>query len=83
MAYYRLPTWTHYWNASEDLGLPIATKCLTRNRFETILKCLHCNHNNLMPKIYNDKIYKIRPLSDTLKKTIHTMHIIGTIAYGS
>lgn len=68
MAYHRLPTWKQYWNASEDLGLPIVAKCMTRNRFETILKFLHCNDNNLMPKDNKDKIYKIRPLSDTLNR---------------
>ncbi|KAJ8936520.1 hypothetical protein NQ318_022608 [Aromia moschata] len=43
MAYHRLPAWKQYWNTSEDLGLPVVADCMTRNRFEEILKYLHCN----------------------------------------
>lgn len=68
MAYHRLPSWKQYWNTSQDLGLPIVANCMPRNRFEEILRYLHCNDNSLLPQDNTDKIYKVRPLSDTLNR---------------
>lgn len=68
MSYHRIPAWKNYWSTSEDLGVPLVAKCMNRNRFEEILRYLHCNDNTLIPKDNKDKIYKIRPLSDSLNR---------------
>ena len=68
MAYHRLPAWKHYWNTSKDLHVLIISKCMPRNRFEEILKYLHCNDNSIIPQDNKDKIYKIRPLANTLNR---------------
>uniref|UniRef100_A0A6P7FFC7 Uncharacterized protein LOC114328839 n=1 Tax=Diabrotica virgifera virgifera TaxID=50390 RepID=A0A6P7FFC7_DIAVI len=60
MAYHQLPNWKHYWNGSPDLGIPLVTNAMSRNRFEKILANIHCNNNLEIPKNNTDKLYKLR-----------------------
>lgn len=74
MAYHQLPSWKMYWNSSPDLGVPFDTNCMTRNRFEEILRYLHCNDNTSIPKNNKDKLYKVRPLATTLNENFKSMY---------
>lgn len=42
------------------------SKVMTRNRFQEILRYLHCNDNSKIPRDNKDKLYKLRPLVDFL-----------------
>nr|CAH7713910.1 unnamed protein product [Callosobruchus chinensis] len=74
MSYHQLPNWKHYWSRSPDLGLPIVTNAMSRNRFEQILSNLHCNDNTLLPANNRDKLYKLRPLITELNKSFHILY---------
>lgn len=74
MSYHQLPSWKLYWNSSSDLGVPFITNCMTRNRFEQILRYLHCNDNSAIPRQNKDKIYKVRPLVTTLNENFKSMY---------
>lgn len=65
----KLPQFKMAW--SKDLKLTAISDSLSRNRFEKIKECLHFNDNGKQPKIGDsnyDKLYKIRPLLDIVKK---------------
>lgn len=68
MGYHKLPSWKHYWNMSDDLGVKIVQRSMARNRFDMILSCLHVNDNQTIPVNNKDKLYKLKPLIDTLNK---------------
>lgn len=74
MSYHQLPSWNLYWNSNSDLGVPFITNCMTRNRFEQILRYLHCNDNSAIPRQNKDKIYKVRPLATTLNENFKSMY---------
>jgi hypothetical protein len=52
-----------YWRKS-DLYLSNATKSMSRNRFEILLRMWHFSDNELCPK--GDRLYKIQSLLDAL-----------------
>ena len=64
------PTIPVYWSTSELHNTPIFSKVMPRTRFQLLLKFLHFNNNDLPdPKDENrDRLYKLRPLIDILKK---------------
>ncbi|KAJ8886481.1 hypothetical protein PR048_012692 [Dryococelus australis] len=57
MGYHKLPLWKHYWSTSEDLGVPVITNGMPRDRFEIILWYLHANDNTSVPDGDKDKMY--------------------------
>lgn len=69
MGYHKLPSWRHYWSTSPDLGVPIVSNAMSRNRFDAILSNIHVNDNAQIPVNNTDKLYKIRPMIDTLNET--------------
>lgn len=74
MAYHQLPNWKHYWNGSPDLGIPLVTNAMSRNRFEAILSNIHCNDNLHIPNNNTDKLYKLRPVITKLNENFQTLY---------
>jgi len=61
-----------YW--SPNLGNKIIQETMSVNQFEQIRQFIHFNNNNnnMLPKghVGHDRLNKIRPVMETLKKTI-------------
>ena len=66
MGYHKLPSWLDYWKNDPDLGIPFVSEVMSRNRFGQILWNLHVNDNTQIPPNNSDKLYKLRPLIDSL-----------------
>ena len=52
------------WSTDEVYETPYFGKCMSRNRFQIILRFLHCADNQTADK--TDKMYKVKPVSDYL-----------------
>lgn len=60
-----------YWSTNPILATPFFNDSMSRNRFESILMAFHLNDNSKnLPRQHpdHDKIFKIRPLFDTLQE---------------
>ncbi|CAI6369783.1 unnamed protein product [Macrosiphum euphorbiae] len=68
MGYNKLPSYKLYWNTSEDLHVRSISKAMSRDRFLEILSNIHVNDNANLPNNNKDKLYKLRPMIDTLNK---------------
>lgn len=68
MGYHKLPSYKLYWNKSEDLNVHAISKTMPRDRFREILSYIHVNDNTNLPNNNKDKLYKLRPMIDTLNK---------------
>ena len=66
MRYHKLPSWTHFSSNEPDLSVPFASIVMLRNRFMEILSHLDMNDNLLMPRYNTDRLYKLRPLIESL-----------------
>ncbi|KAJ8937730.1 hypothetical protein NQ314_011737 [Rhamnusium bicolor] len=55
-----------YWETKADTHNTLVANSMPRNRFEQIHRFLHFNDNTKIDK--NDKLYKIRPLTDHINK---------------
>lgn len=66
MGYNRLPSWKDYWSTSNDLGVKIISDAMSRKRFDDILCFLHINNNNAKTSDNKDKLFKLRPLLDSI-----------------
>lgn len=66
MGYHVLPAWKDYWSGSQDLGIPLISKSMSRNRFDTILCNLHVNDNSKIPLDNQDKVFKLKPMIESL-----------------
>lgn len=67
----KLPSYRDYWSSHPDLHEPFVSKYMTVNRFGWLLSHLHLNDNHFQPGRNHpnyDKLYKIRPLLDSLKR---------------
>ncbi|GBP89343.1 PiggyBac transposable element-derived protein 3 [Eumeta japonica] len=70
--YHRLPRERQYWSYDEDLGVPLVARSMSRNRFLDIKRNLHLVDNSLA-STSNDKMFKIRPLVESLNQKIIKM----------
>ncbi|XP_025196148.1 piggyBac transposable element-derived protein 3-like [Melanaphis sacchari] len=77
MGYNKLPSYKLYWNTSEDLHVRSISKAMSRDRFREILSNIHVNDNANLPNNNKDKLYKLRPMIDTLN-TIFPEAYYGT-----
>ncbi|XP_060855513.1 piggyBac transposable element-derived protein 3-like [Metopolophium dirhodum] len=66
MGYNSLPSWKDYWSTSNDLGVKIISDAMSRKRFDDILCFLHINDNDAKTTDNKDKLYKLRPLLDSI-----------------
>lgn len=69
MGYHVLPSWRHYWSTSPDLGIPLVSSAMSRLKFDNILSNLHVNDNAQIPTNNKDKLYKLKPMIETLNST--------------
>lgn len=74
-SYHRLPQKRHYWCCDSDLGVPIVTQTMTRERYKQILSVIHLNDNLSIPDNNRDKLYKIRPLITTLNENFQKLRL--------
>lgn len=68
----RLPSYRDYWSNDAKLNDSYISSKMTVNRFGSLLSHLHLNDNTKSPRRghpYFDKLYKVRPIIDTLNKT--------------
>jgi hypothetical protein len=66
--YHRLPSQHLYWSHDKDFHIQLVSETMSRDRFLDILSNLHVNDNSQCPKNNSDKMFKIRPLIDSLNK---------------
>lgn len=64
--YVPLPRRRMYWEESEDVHNKLVSQAMRRNKFEEISSIFHAADNDNLPE--GDKIGKIRPLIDSVKK---------------
>ncbi|KAJ8882330.1 hypothetical protein PR048_014132 [Dryococelus australis] len=74
MGYHKLQSWKHCWSTPEDLGVPVITNAMPRDRFETILRYLHANDNTSVPHGNKDKIYKLWPVVNKLNDRLQQVY---------
>ena len=65
----KMPATRDYWE--RFLQYDHIASIMSIRRFERIKRFLHCNDNEKMDKDFPDKLFKIRPLIDTLKERFH------------
>ncbi|XP_043463998.1 piggyBac transposable element-derived protein 4-like [Leptopilina heterotoma] len=68
----KLPSYRDYWSLNYQLRDTYISSAMSVNRFGFLLTHLHLNDSSMEPKKGHaeyDKLYKIRPLVDTLSKT--------------
>lgn len=58
--YNNLPGKNYYWDSRGDMGNSLVINAMRRDRFNSILRYIHCADNNHIDK--SDKFYKLRPL---------------------
>lgn len=64
--YNQLPSKRSYWENSSDMKNILVSEAIRRDRFLQICRVIHFSDNNKIDK--NDKMYKLRPITDMLKK---------------
>lgn len=74
MGYHQLPSYKHYWSSASDLGVPTVSSSMTRNRFQAILSNVHVNDNSLITPENKDKVFKIRPLIQSLNNQFDILY---------
>lgn len=75
MGFHSLPTLRSYWSNNENFHVERVTKVFTLKRFLKILRYLHLNNNETMPKPKTpefDRLYKLRPLIKHLTDTFQS-----------
>ena len=68
MGYHKLPSYKHYWKGAKDLNVPAISEVMTRDRFVEILSNIHVNNNENIPQNNKDKLFKLRPMIDSLNQ---------------
>jgi hypothetical protein len=78
MGLVRMPKLKYYWSSSQLYGSQIIRNTMSRERFELILKFWHfSNNNNRNSK--QDRLFKLKPLSDLLKERFSSVYIPGSV----
>lgn len=62
--YHSLPSRRHYWSTDEDLQCALVAGAISRNRFEEIIRYIHCADNAHLN--LSDRMTKLRPMMDIL-----------------
>lgn len=63
--YNSVPSRRSFWDSGEDLKNQMVYKAMRRDRFESIMRFLHCSDNTKLDKA--DKMTKLRPFINLLK----------------
>jgi hypothetical protein len=78
MGLVQMPQLNHYWSSSRLYGLEIVRSAMPRERFELLLKFLHFSNNNNKDS-NQDRMFKLKPLSDLLKERFSSVYIPGSV----
>ncbi|XP_051158547.1 piggyBac transposable element-derived protein 2-like [Leptopilina boulardi] len=76
----KLPSYRDYWSSNPQLHDAYISPLMSVNRFGFFLSHLDLNNNNNEPKKGDpnyDKLYKLRPMIDTLNETFKTCYNPG------
>ena len=66
MGYHTLPSYKLYWSNQPDLAVPLMPSTMSKTRFEQFLSNLHVNDDADQNHPAHDKLWKLRPLLDSL-----------------
>ncbi|KAK3791503.1 hypothetical protein RRG08_055526 [Elysia crispata] len=66
MGYHTLPSYKLYWSNQPDLAVPLMPSTMSKTRFEQFLSNLHVNDDADRNRPAHDKLWKLRPLLDSL-----------------
>ena len=66
MGYHTLPSYKLYWSNQPDLAVPLMPSTMSKTRFEHFLSNLHVNDDADRNRPAHDKLWKLRPLLDSL-----------------
>lgn len=78
MGFHTLPSLKQYWSTDKNFHVSRVANIMTQKRFLQILRNNHLNDNNKMPKRGErgfDKLYKLRPLIESLNKKCKRLHL--------
>lgn len=77
MGIHQVPRLENYWSSDPLLGYKGVAEVFSSKRFKKITEALHCNDNNQCPTKDSpdyDKLYKLRPLIDSLNHNISEVY---------
>lgn len=74
MGYHSLSTMKLYWAVGNDVNVPIVGETMSRDRLDIVMSNIHVNNNHLMPVNNKDKLYKLRPMIDTLNNRFDSVY---------
>lgn len=77
MGIVRLPTIADYWSTDPFFKNEIASKIMSRNRFQMILKFIHFSNNEA--NVDNDRLFKVKELSEKLIANFQSVYKMGPI----
>ncbi|XP_047138546.1 piggyBac transposable element-derived protein 3-like [Hydra vulgaris] len=77
MRYHKLPSWRNYCSNETNLTVPFVSDIIPQNRFIQILSNIHLNNNIAIPADNTDKLYKLRPLIDSLNNNFTKLYNIS------
>ncbi|KAL4103566.1 hypothetical protein QTP88_018927 [Uroleucon formosanum] len=77
MGLVKMPSLSDYWNRAECYQNNVASKTMSRNKFELILRFWHFENNNSANK--TDRLYKIRKLLNMANDRFKNVHQPGEI----
>lgn len=72
MGYNILPSIDLYWSSDPGFRVDEIAEVMTVKRFKKILQCFHLNDNLGQPANITDKLYKLRPLLDSINEACLT-----------
>lgn len=78
MGFHRLPSIRHYWLSDDNFRVSRIANLMPQKRFLFILRFLHLNNNETMPKRGTndfDKLYKVRPLLTKLNVNFKALYV--------
>ena len=76
MGYHEISSWKDNWKLEPDLMVPFILDVMPRNRFLQISN-IHVNDNNAMPQGNKDKLYKLRPMINSLNDNFIKLYNIS------
>ena len=78
MGLVQMPQMNHYWSSSQLYGLEIIRSAMPRERFELLLEFWHFSNNN-NKNSYQNRLFKLKPLSDLLKERFSSVYMPGSV----
>ncbi|XP_031358920.1 piggyBac transposable element-derived protein 4-like [Photinus pyralis] len=69
-----LPQISSYWSTSVFYNIPFWRQVMSRNRFQALLRFLHCSDNSIPS---DDRLYKVRPILTHFNKVMRNNYTPG------